>query len=229
MLETPRGLRLIVLAAIVLCIVASLTGARAGQAKGELRIAIVDMQRISDEYALVKNYYEQADKQEKDFKIEVDVMQRNYLLPDADRKALIALKIKEANPATPLTKADLEKKTALEMQSKNLYDEWSKLQTSQVQQIGPNEQAKINDYSKRQKEASDYLAGREQAIKLELGTKGKEIKVIFDENRQNALTDVAKKNNYSLILDKQIAPYAEFDCTKDVLTQLNKKDKKDKG
>ena len=54
MLESQRGLRLIVLAAIALCIVASMTGARAGDDKSGLRIAVVDMQKLNEDSVQVK-------------------------------------------------------------------------------------------------------------------------------------------------------------------------------
>ena len=97
MLESQRGLRLIVLAAIVLCIVASMTGAKAGDDKSGLRIAVVDMQKLNDESVQVKEFRDAAEKQDKDFKVEFEVLQRHALLPEADQKKLIDLTIKDRN------------------------------------------------------------------------------------------------------------------------------------
>ena len=225
MLESPRGLRLLVLAAIVLCIVASLTGARAGDDKGGLRIAIVDMQRLNDEYTIIKNWREMADKQEKDFKTEVEVIQRNQLLPEADRKALVALKIKEVNTPNGLSKAEQDKKAALEKQSRDLNENSIKISKSSLGTAGPDEIQTLKEYTKRSDEASDYVKNRQQTLSKEVEDKARELQVQVQENMQKSLSEVAKKNGYTLVLNKQIAPYAEFDCTKDVLALLNKKDK----
>lgn len=225
MFESPRGLRLIVLAAIVLCIVASLTGARAGQNKEGLRIAIIDVERLSDEYDKGKSYRDMVEKQALDFKIEADVIERNQLLNEADRKALVALKIKEANPATTLTKAELEKKIALEAEGRRLNEDNLKLQNSNLVVAGDEGAKKFKEYAALSQQASEAVRTHRDAIKAQLDAKLKEVNASFQEGIQKALGDVAKKNNYSLVLSKQIAPYAEYDCTKDVLALLNKNNK----
>ena len=67
------------------------------------------------------------------------------------------------------------------------------------------------------------LTADQQRMQADVESKAKDLNTIVQDKLQKALTDVAKKNGYTLLLNKQIAPYAEFDCTKDVLTQINKK------
>lgn len=223
MLESPRGLRVLVLAAIVLCIVASLTGARAGQDKPALKTAIVDMQRVQTEYTVVKNFREMADKQERDLKIEFEIIQRNQLLPEDDRTALVALRVKDRNDPKSLTKPEQDKMKVLEDKSRALNDDYIKLQNTPVGALTPNDSKKLNDYTALSNAAGEYAKNRQQVVVAAVDSKGKELSGAVQENIQKAFSDVAKKNGYSLILDKQIAPYAEFDCTKDVLSLLNSK------
>jgi Skp family chaperone for outer membrane proteins len=223
MLESQRGLRLIVLAAIVLCIVASMTGAKAGDDKGGLRIAVVDMQKLNDEYTLIKDFRDAAEKQDKDFKVEYEVLQRHALLPDADQKKLIELTIKDRNNPASLSKADLASKTELEKTSNALREDFVKLQQTPVGAVGPNDETKLKNYTKQVNDTQAKLTADQQRMQADVENKAKELNVTVQDKMQKALTDVAKKNGYTLVLSKQIAPYAEFDCTKDVLTQINKK------
>ena len=223
MLESPRGLRVLVLAAIVLCIVASLTGARAGQDKAALKTAIIDMQRVNTEYVVIKDFRDMADKQERDWKIEFEVIQRNQLLNEDDRKALVALRIKDRNDPKSVTKPEQDKMKMLDDKSKALTEDFIKLQNTPVGALTPNDSKKLTDYTALANAAGEYAKNRQQALTAEIDAKGKELSGKVQENIAKALSDVAKKSGYNLILDKQIAPYGEFDCTKDVLSQLNKK------
>jgi len=223
MLESPRGLRVLVLAAIVLCIVASLTGAHAGQEKGGLKFAVVDMQRLNDEYTAIKNFREAADKQDRDFKVEFEVVQRNQLLNEADRKALVALRVKERNDPKSLTKPEQDKLKQLDDASQALNADFVKLQMTAVGALTVMDQKKLQDYTALQNSASDYIKTRRETLTNQLDSQAKELQGVVMENMQKAMNDVAKKSGYSLVLSKQYAPYAEYDCTKDVLAQLNKK------
>lgn len=161
MFKSPRGLRIIVFAAILLCIVASLTGARAGQEKGGLKFAVVDMIRLNEEYVVIRNFREQADQKERDFKLEYEVVQRNQLLNEMDRKTLVALRIKERNDPKSLTKQDTDKMKQLDDASRALTDDFIKLQNTPVGALMANDQKKLNDYGAASTAASEYIKQRQ--------------------------------------------------------------------
>ena len=223
--DSRRGLQAIVLAAIVLCIVASLTGANAkagDDRSGGLRIATVDLLRVQDEYKFVKSFKDAAEKQGKDFQTEVDVMQRNSLLPEADQRALVELAIKEKATPTGLTKADADKKKTLETQSEALRADYVKLQQTPAGLFKDGDEKRLKDYTRMELDMASRLKSHQTQLTQELETKTKTLDQSYRDNLEKALTDVAKKNNYNLILNNQVAPHADADCTKDVITLMNK-------
>ena len=228
MLESPRGLRLIVFAAIVLCIVASLTGARAGEDRTGLRIATVDVRKLIDENTMVKTFNDGITKQASDFDIKSKAVQRFPYLLDADQKTLIDLLIKEkAAPNGTLSKEDTAKKEELLKKGQTNNEEAAKLFAIPGTNLTPADEAKIKYYTDMGNAAGQRLQQEQARLKKDLEEKEKEINTTVLEAMQKTLADVAKKNGYNLVLSKEIAPYCEFDCTKDVLTALNKK--QDKG
>ena len=162
--------------------------------------------------------------------MEFEVLQRHALLSEADQKKLIDLTIKDRNNPASLSKADVAAKTDMEKASNALREDFVKLQQTPVGAVGPNDETKLKNYTKQVNDTQAKLTADQARLRTEVENRAKDLNAIVQEKLQKALTDVAKKNSYTLVLDKQIAPYAEFDCTKDVLTQINKKTSdKDKG
>lgn len=226
MLESPRGLRLIVLAAIVLCIVACMTGARAADDRTALRIAVVDIQKLIDENTMVKAFNDSITKEANTFKVKNEVMQRNPLLTEEDQNALAALTAKDrAAGAAGLSKDDKAKMEELQKRGANLNEDYQRVSSLPNGGLGDVDAAKMKNYNKTGNDSVQRLAAEQNRIKNELDTREKTVNEQVLEAMQKSLADVAKKNGYNLVLSKQVAPYAEFDCTKDVLALLNKKDK----
>src|SRR5579871_1540303 len=102
-----RELRVIVGLAIVLCIVASLRGA-SGEDKntGGLRVASVDLNRMQNEYKLLKNFKQELDKKQEALSIQLQTWKQNPLLSEADQKALSDLNIKDKSAPGGLSAAE---------------------------------------------------------------------------------------------------------------------------
>ena len=81
MSEPTRGIRALVLALITLCIVASLTGARAGQEKPGMRVALVDKGRLLSEYKYTISSDTELRRKQQDALVVLQTWQQNYLLP----------------------------------------------------------------------------------------------------------------------------------------------------
>ena len=224
MLESPRGLRLIVLAAIVLCIVASLTGAhaKAGDDRGGLRIAIIDLQKVQDEYKLVKAFKDITTKQGNDLQTESEVLQRNALLAEADQKTLVELAVKEKSTPAGLAKADADKKKTLETQSTALRDDYIRLQQTPAVALKEGEDKKLKEYIRLELETGTRFKAHQTQLNRDSDTKLKELEQNYHDKLEKALTDVSKKNNFNLILNNQVAPHADAECTKDVVDLMNK-------
>src|SRR5260221_1692231 len=112
MSEPTRGLRAIVLAAIILCIVASMVGARA-QDKG-LRIGVVSPGRLLTEYKFAKSSREELQKMQDEFNLTMQTWDHYHMLSPTDQDILTKLTLKEATDPNGMTKAEKEQKKSLE-------------------------------------------------------------------------------------------------------------------
>ena len=224
MTDSRLGLQVIVAGAIVLGIVASLTGAnaKAGDDRGGLRIATVDLLKVQDEYKLARSFKEATEKQGKDLQTEFDVLQRNALLSEADQRTMVDLAIKEKAKPAGLDKADADKKKTLETQSTALRDDYIRLQQTPAVALKEGEDKKLKEYIRLELETGTRLKAHQTQLMQEAEGKGKNLEQMYNEKLEKALTDVSKKNNYNLILNKQIAPHADSECTKDVVDLMNK-------
>ncbi len=225
MSELARGLRVLVLAAIVLCIVASLTGA-SGKDTGTtgLRIASVDLQRLQNEYLPLKSFKQELDAKQEDLNIQVQTWQQNPLLNADDQKTLADFAIKEkAANGHGLSAAEQTTRQGLLNASNKLNDDYARLQGTGMGAATDADKQQLNTYIKL---ASDTEA-RAQALKQQLETDlKKELTDVLDQAQKRmkeAFGKIAKEKGCSLILSTEIAPYTEYDCTDDVLKLMNKK------
>jgi Skp family chaperone for outer membrane proteins len=221
-MEPTRGIRALILAAIVLCITVSLTGAKAGQDKAGLRVALVDIGRLSSEYSYNINAFQELQKKEQSNLNVLRALAQNALLSEADQKLLGDLVTAESNP-NGLTPAQKMQKQQLLDKSKGMVEDFNGLQQKVVGQLNDQDKAKLNQYYKAQSDTEQRL----QKSKSDLDQQLQEEAV---KNRTKALKDVretiakvAKDKNFSLVLSNEIAWYAETDVTDDVLKVLNKK------
>ena len=99
-------IRATVFAAIVLGIVASLTGAGAGQDKSGLRIAVVNPGRLVSEYKFAKASTDTLETLDRNTRLELETWGKYPLLTAADQDALVKLLQKEAGAGGQLTKAE---------------------------------------------------------------------------------------------------------------------------
>ena len=222
MLESPRGLRVIVLAAIVMCIVASLTGARGADEKAGLRVATVDLQKLQDEYEVIKSFRTNANKQDTDFKVEYETCLRNQLLSEEDQKTLVALAIKERAPGG-LTKPEQDKQKTLLDQSKVLTEHFIKLQNTPAGAFAAADEAKLKEYTKLATETETRLKTHQSQLQKDVDGKAQETAANAQKSMKETLAKLARDKGYNLVLSSAVAPYAEYDCTEDVLKALNKK------
>jgi outer membrane protein len=215
---TP-SLRLIYLAAIVCCIVASLTGARAEQDKnpGGLKVAVVNQHRLGDDYKYAQKTLQDLQKKEADFLTMLQTWQQNNLLSEADQKALSDLNVKDANTLSADEKA---RKQKLLDQSKRLFDELLALQTRPQLNVAENDRLKEfsrlqADTEKRIKDRQGELQQQEQQDVGRLRDK-----VLADTNA--GIAKVAKEKGYNLVFSSDVVLYADNDITDQVLKEINK-------
>jgi Skp family chaperone for outer membrane proteins len=218
-----RELRVIVALAILLCIVASLTGAR-GQDKnaGGLRVATVDINRLQNEYKVIKSFKQELDIRQAALKIQLQTWQQNPLLSEADQKTLSDLNIKDKTAAGGLSAAEKTHQTALVEQSRKLNDDYNRLQGTAIGAATPHDKQQLQEYVTLVQGTEARATAAQSVLQTEMQTKLTDTAQQTQKSVHDALKTICKEKGYNLVLSSEIAPYADFDCTDDVVKVLNK-------
>lgn len=222
--EPTRGIRALILAAIVLCITATLTGARAGEDKpAAIRVALVDVGRLSGEYNSNITAFQELQKRGQINITVLRTLAQHALLSEADQKALGDLVLAEVNTPNGLNPAQKEQKQKLLDKSKAMSEEFLGLQQKMVGQLTPQDKEKLNQYYKAQSDTEQRLqkskTDSDDALESDaLKNRTKALKDVRD-----AIAKVAKDKGFTLVLSNEVAWFAETDVTDDVLKVLNKK------
>ncbi|HLH81415.1 MAG TPA: OmpH family outer membrane protein [Chthonomonas sp.] len=211
----------IVLAAIVWGIVASLSHAFADakSAPGDIRFASVDMNRIQTEYKLVQQYREQMQAETNQQQQLLQVMTDNPFLSEQDQKTLATL-LQKANTPAGLTPAEKQQEQQLLDQSKKANDDYQRL--SQAQNLSPQDKQTLDNYLNLEKATEARINLLKQQFQQDMQNKLDAAMAQLTKNIRDAIATVAKDKGYALVLDNSVAPYAQADCTDDVLKILNK-------
>jgi Skp family chaperone for outer membrane proteins len=223
MMESPRGLRVIVALAITLCIVASLTGAH-GEDKnpGGLRVATVDINRMQNEYKVIKNFKQELDKKQEALRIQMQTMQQNPLLPEVDQKTLADLNIKDKSANGGLSPAEKTNQSKLVEHSRKLMDDYNRLQGTPIGAATDADKKLLQDYVRLAQDTETRANAAQSTLQNEMQTKLTDTAAQTQKSVHDALKVISKEKGYNLVLSSEIAPYAEYDCTDDVIKLLNK-------
>lgn len=211
----------IVLGAIVWGIVASLSHAFADAKNpaSDVRFASVDMGRIQTEYKLVAQYRQQMQQSQAQQEAILTVMINNPFLSEQDQKTLADLTQKANTPAglTPAEKTQLQQ---LQDQSKKANDDFQRLR--QAQNLSQQDQQTLQNYLNLEQATEARVNTLKQQFQADLQNKLDTAMAQLNKNIREAIATVAKEKGYVLVLDNSLAPYAQADCTDDVLKILNK-------
>jgi Skp family chaperone for outer membrane proteins len=218
-----RGLRTIVALAIVLCITASLVAAR-GQDKnvGGLRVATIDLTRVRNEYTVLKAFKQEVDKRQEELGIQFQVWEQNPLLPEADQKTLGDLNIKEKAAAGGLSAAEKTNQSKLIEDSHRLNADYQRLQNTVIGAITPADDKQLQDYKTRIRSTEARANAAKTALQAEMQNKFTTLAAEAQKKVHETLKGLAKEKGFNLVLSSEIAPYAEYDCTDDVIKLMNK-------
>ncbi len=223
MLDSNRGLHIIVGLFTTMGIIAALT-AQAGMQKenpnAALKIASVDSARLMAEYKATTSADEDINKKKNDILTQLRSWQQNPLLNDKEQTELAQLTAQENSPAG-LNDAQKTRKKVLMDSSKAKLDEFQALQQKQGQ-LAPADNVKLTDYTKAASDSTSRIEARQREADADLQKQISTITVKLQKDVKDAIAKVAKEKNYTLVLNGDLALYAENDITKDVLVHLNK-------
>lgn len=224
MKEPTRGIRALILAAIALCITASLTGARAGQDKNPgVRVALVDVERLSSEYSSNITVFQELQKRGQLNITVLRTLAQHVLLSEADQKILGELVTVENSSPNGLTAEQKEQKQKLLDKSKGMSEEFLALQQKVVGQLTPQDKEKLNQYYKAQSDTEQRLLKSKSDSENALESDAMKSRTKALKDVREAIAKVARDKGFSLVLSNEIAWHAESDLTDEVLKVLNKK------
>jgi len=223
MLESTRGLRMIVLASIALCIIASLTGAK-GQDKNAnaLKIASVDISRIQDEYTAIKALKQELDNKQAALQTQLQTWQQNQLLSPADQQQLSDLAIKEKS-ANGLSAAEKATQDSLKDKSRKLSEDYQRLSGTAIVNATDQDQTQLKKYIALANDTEARATAAKTTLQNDMQAKIKDTAATAQKSIKDALDKIAKEKGYAVVFSADVAPYTEYDCTDDVLKLLNKK------
>ena len=217
-----RGLRTIVALAIVLCITASLVAAR-GQDKnaGGLRVATIDLSHVQNEYKVLKAFKQELDKGQADLGIQFQTWQQNPLLAEADQKTLADLNIKD-KAAVGLSAAEKTNQSKLIEDSRRMNADYQRLQGTAIGVITAADNKQLQDYVTRIRSTEARANAAKTALQAEMQNKFTTLAAEAQKKVHDTLKALAKEKGFNLVLSSDIAPYADYDCTDDVIKVMNK-------
>ena len=180
------------------------------------KIGVIDSNQVIQAVALAKNLVEDEKNLRTDRETVVQFLDRYRIMKKEDADRFKNLSIKATK--TDAEKAELEKiKNAATDAQKKFKD--LELKSSPT----ADELKALDDFRNRQNEMQDYLQNLVKDFQTELAT-------IHDKNQETVylafktgLGDIGKKQGYTVVFDKNVAPYGANDLTDEVSKASAKK------
>lgn len=199
---------------LALGMVALLAGS--GFQNNSQKIGVIDSNSVIQKIADAKNMVEQEKNLRTDRETVIQFLDRYRVMKREDAEKFKNLSIKP-------TKTDAEK-AALETVKNAATDAQRKFKDLELKSSPTADELKsLDDYRNRQNEMVEYLQGLVKEFETELGAiHGKNQATLFEAFKAG-IDDVGKKQGYTLVMDKNVAPYGANDLTDDVSKAAAKK------
>ncbi|MCX6381354.1 MAG: OmpH family outer membrane protein [Armatimonadetes bacterium] len=220
-LDTPAGYRAIILGAITLCTVVSLTGAKAGQKNPDgVKIAVFDQDKTRVEYKYVATA--RADFQQKlqDTDTKLKTWQLNALLTDADQKKLADLAVEESHAALDAPKK--AEKTRLETLSKSYTEEYNALQANR-NSLTPAQKDRLNILVRGASDTDARINEAQAKARTDFQNLDNDVSAKIMKDARESVSKIAKDKGYTVVFSSAVAWYGENDITDAVIKDLNSK------
>lgn len=224
LVQPMRVMRALRQTALAACLLLSMTGAGAAQDKTTvLRVALVDIERISSEYNFNINAVQQLQKLQQQNAVILRLIAQHALLTEADTNALADLIQLENGPPANFTAEKKAQKQQLLEKSKKLSEEYLALQSKMAGQLNDQDKAKLKQFATTQNEAEQRFNKRQEQMQQALQDQAQQNRTKALKDVREAIAKVAKAKGIALVLSNEIAWYSENDLTDDVIKALNKK------
>lgn len=181
-----------------------------------LKIGTVDANNVIAMIEQNKGSNQEIDNFVRERENVLEYLNRYRVLSKADAEKFKNLSLKVTK--TDAEKAELEKiKSSAQDMKKKLDDLQLKPNPS------PEELKLLEEYRNKQAEIGEYLSVMNNEFLQDSKAKNETIVRAKVESYLNAVKDIAKKQQYTLILERGVAPYAANDISEDVVKAVMKK------
>ena len=221
MMNSVGGFRAVVLGAMALCTVASLTGARAGQPASGLKVGAVDVNKLLGESKYAKTQLGGFQKRRALLVTMLQAAEQNPYLTEAEQKRLGEFNAKEA-ASGPLPEPEKKERDGLLEKSKNAIAENNALLGKPAGQFTQQDKDRFNEYDKRRNDTMRRLDTAQKVEMEKLQTQFGELNVAVGKRVREVIGKVAKDKGFNLILNNEVAFYADGDITEAAMAELNK-------
>ena len=180
------------------------------------KIGVIDSNSVMQAVALAKNMVEDEKNLKTDRETVMQFLQRFPVIKKDEAERFKVLSIKSNK--TDAEKSELEKlKTMAGDQVKKFKDLELKSSPSQ------DELKQLDEFRNRKNEMDEYLQGLYKDFQTELaGIHDKNQLVVYDAFK-TGINEVGKKQAYTIVFDKNIAPFGASDVTEEVTKSAAKK------
>ncbi len=222
-LDTPAGYRAIILGAIVLCIVASLSGAKAGQKGADgIKIAVFDQDKARNGYKYVETARADFNKRLQDTDLMLKTWQLNALLTDADQKKLSDLTIEESHANGNFDDAKKKEQKRLLDQSKAYTQEFNELQANR-NGLNPQQKDRLNILVRAASDTDKRIEDAQNKARADLQKFDNDVTTKIMADTREVVGKVAKDKGFTVVFSSVVAWYGDTDITDAVIKALNDK------
>ena len=180
------------------------------------KIGVIDSNSVIQQIAIAKNMVEDEKNMKTDRETVMQFLQRYPVIKKEEAEKFKSLSIK-ANK-TEADKSELEKVKGAATEAMNKFKALE-LKSSPTQ----DELKQLDEYRNRKNDMDEYLQGLVRDFQTEYTNLHEKDQNVLFELFKAGMAEVGKKQAYTVIFDKNVAPYGANDLTEDVTKTAAKK------
>lgn len=193
-----------------------LTCSASQAAPNDVKIGVVDLQKVYSDAPRVKQYQEQLDAFNRSLASKLDIRSQNMMLNEEEIKELLDLKAKEKP-----TDADKARMTQLTELERVKDEELKKLQ--ETKDLNDQQQARLKELQSLQQKSKDIGTALARDYDAQYQAKMVELQSKSDTDILAAVNEVAKAKELTMILDKAAVLLGGIEVTDDIISKLDRK------
>ena len=190
--------------------------AGSGFQNNSTKIGVVDSNAVIQAVAISKNLVEQEKNLRTDRETVVQFLQRYPVMKKEDAKKFKDLTLKATK--TDADKSELQRLTTAAQDAQKKFKDLE-LKSSPT----ADELKALDDYRNRQNEMGEYLNNLVKDMQKDLADQHDKNQDVVYKAFKAGLEDVGKRQGFTVVLDKNLAPYGANDITNDTTTVATKK------